>query len=212
MTYRSTQAARRTLFELAAQQGGYFTAKQAARAGYSKQHVDYHAKVGNFERVERGMFRLPEVPISKHDDLIRLALWSRGRNDRPQAVASHETALGVLGLGELLPKKVHLTIPPTFRKKPPRTVVLHRMRLADDDVEERDGFYVTGAMRTLLDVSAAGAISQDQFERAVADAFRLGFVRRTALTKMLGDHNSVARPVASGNRPVGRPHPRPTHG
>lgn len=197
MTYRSTQTARRTLFELAAQQGGYFTAKQAATAGYSKQHVDYHAKAGNFERVERGIFRLPEVPTSEHDDLIRLMLWSRGRDDQPQAVASHETAMGVLGIGELLPKKVHLTVLPTFRKKPPRSVVLHRMKLAAGDVEERDGFRITSPTRTLLDVSAAAAVSQDQLERAVGDALRLGLVRRTALTNLVLQRKSAERLAAA---------------
>ena len=38
MVYRSTQQARRDLLELAASQGGYFTAKQAAVAGYGKRH------------------------------------------------------------------------------------------------------------------------------------------------------------------------------
>lgn len=197
MAYRSTQTARRTLFELAAQQGGYFTAKQAARVGYSKQHLDYHAKAGNFERVERGIFRLPEVPTAEHDDLIRLSLWSRGRDDQPQAVASHETALGVLGLGDLLPKKIHLTVPPKFRKKPPRSVVLHRMKLSDRAVEERDGFRVTNPMHTLLDVSAAGEISQEQLERAVIDALHKGLVRRTALSKVLQQQESAGRLAAA---------------
>ena len=79
MPYRDTQTARRALYRTAARQGGYFTAKQAQAAGYPKQHVAYHAMVGNFERVERGLFRLPSVPPSEHDDLIRLSLWSRGR-------------------------------------------------------------------------------------------------------------------------------------
>ena len=97
MAYRSTQNARRELSDLALTQGGYFTAKQAAAAGYGKRHLDYHVKAGNFECVERGLFRLPTVALSEYDDLIRLSLWSRGRDDRPQAVVSHETALGVHG-------------------------------------------------------------------------------------------------------------------
>jgi len=193
MAYRDTRNALRTLTATASAQGGYFTAKQAREAGYDYPHLEYHVKAGNFQRTGHGLYRLPTLPQSEHDDLIRLALWSRGRDDQPQAVASHETAMGVLGLGELLPKKVHLTVPPKFRKAPPRSVVLHRMKLAAGDVEARDGFRITSAMRTLLDVSAADAVSQDQLERAVGDALRLGLVRRNALTN-----------IVQGRMPTGR--------
>lgn len=98
MICRSTQNARRELSDLARTQGGYFTAKQAAAVGYGKRHLDYHVKPGNFERVQRGLFRLPGIPPSEHDDLIRLSLGSRGRDDRPQVVVSQETALAVHGL------------------------------------------------------------------------------------------------------------------
>jgi len=59
IAYRSNQQARRELFDIAATQCGYFTAKQAAAAGYGKRHIDYHVKSDNCERVERGLFRLP---------------------------------------------------------------------------------------------------------------------------------------------------------
>src|SRR5204862_190029 len=83
----------------------------------AKQHLDYHVRAGNFERALRGVYRIPELPLSEHDDLIRLSLWSRGRDDQPQAVVSHETALGVLGLGEFLPKQAHVPVPPAFRNR-----------------------------------------------------------------------------------------------
>lgn len=195
--YRDTRRALRMLTATASAQGGYFTAKQARDAGYDYPHLEYHVKADNFQRTGHGLYRLPAFPPSEHDDLIRLALWSRGRDDQPQAVASHETALGVLGLGELLPKKVHLTVPQTFRKKPPRGVVLHRMKLAAGDVEERDGFRVTSAMRTLLDVSATDAVSQDQLERALGDALRLGLVHRTALTNIVQERRAAGRLAAA---------------
>jgi len=201
--YRDTRNALRTLTAIASVQGGYFTAKQARESGYDYPHLEYHVKTGNFQRTGHGLYRLPTLPQSEHDDLIRLALWSRGRDDQPQAVASHETALGVLGLGELLPRKVHLTVPPKFRKATPRSVVLHRMKLAASDIEERDGFRITSAMRTLLDVSAADAVSQDQLERAVDDALRQGLVRRIALTKIIPEHKSAGR-LATALRKVGK--------
>ena len=193
MIYRSTQDARRQLSDLAQTQGGYFTAKQAATVGYDRRHLDYHVKAGNFERVERGMFRLPEIPPSEHDDLIRLSLWSRGRDDRPQAVVSYETALAVHGLGELLPTRTHLTVPPSFRKKPPTGCVLHKSQLTADQVEEREGFRVTTPLRTLFDVSERETVTQEQLNQVVTQALAEGVVRRTKLAGAVECHASNSR-------------------
>jgi predicted transcriptional regulator of viral defense system len=119
MTYHSTRQARRLLLELAGSQGGYFTAKQAGAVGYGRQHVEYHVAVGNFERIGHGLYRLPGVALAEHAELIRLSLWSRGRDDRPQAVVSHETALALHGLGDCPEGVVHLTVPRSFRKAAP---------------------------------------------------------------------------------------------
>lgn len=178
---RSRRSAALALAALAHEQGGYFTTKQAIQAGYGYKHLDYHETAGNFKRIAHGLYRLPTVPPDEHDDLIRLALWSRNQKDLPQAVVSHETALVLHDLTELLPDRIHLTIPPAFRKPPPRGCVLHKAVLATEDVEERAGFRVTTPLRTLQD-AAAGDVSQEQLEKAVKDALARGLVRRTKLS------------------------------
>lgn len=179
-TYRSTTQARRELYAAASLQGGYFTAKQAASAGYRKQHLDYHTQSGNFERAGRGLYRIPNLPASENDDLIRWSLWSRGRDDRPRAVISNETALRIHDLGDVLPEKVHLTVPPGFRKPCPKGCILHRACLRESDLERHDGFQVTTPLRTLLDV-AAGTVPRDQVEKALRDAVRRGLIRRSQI-------------------------------
>jgi predicted transcriptional regulator of viral defense system len=192
--YRDPKKALRSLYSLASGQGGYFTAKQAAKVGYGKQHVDYHVKAANFERVERGLYRLPTVPASEHDDLIRWSFWSRGRDDEPQAVVSHETALGLYDLGELLPSKLHFTVPPSFRKRAPKGCALHKGRLAPHEVEDRGGFRVTTPLRTLLD--AAETVNSEQLGKAVREALDRGLVSRSKLM-------DAARKHPSGERLVG---------
>ena len=200
MNYRDTQEAKRALHAVAVTQGGYFTAKQAREAGYSYPHLAYHLKSRNFERVGHGLYRLPEIPASEDDELIRLALWSRDRGDAVQGVISHETALALHGLSDVMPPRVHLTVPPAFRKRAPRGCVLHRARLAPDDVAERDGFRVTTPLRTLLDVASATTVSKEQLDKAVADALERGLVRRSRL-----ETAAQARPsVGARLLPVGR--------
>lgn len=176
----STRENARTLFSQALEQGGYFTAKQAKTAGYDYPHLEYHVSTGNFERVEHGIYRLTSLPPGEHDDLIRLCLWSRNRQDEPQAVISHESALVLHDLTELLPGAVHLTVPPKFRKAAPSGCVLHKATLRPPDVEERTGFRVTTPIRTLLDV-AAGGLGQEHLVKAVSEGLSRGLLRRAKL-------------------------------
>ncbi len=165
---------RRRLLAIAARQSGYFTAAQALDVGYSYPAQRYHAKRGNWLRVDRGIFRFPEWPTGDRDDLVRWSLWSRGR-----AVVSHETALSVHELGDVDPARVHLTAPPNFRQKNPG-VVIHRADLAPRDVQEHEGFRVTTPLRSLLDV-AAEELDLDQLEQAIAEALARGMTTRRAL-------------------------------
>jgi predicted transcriptional regulator of viral defense system len=189
---RSSREASRALTTLASQQGGYFTTKQALEAGYDSPHLKYHVSMDNFERVQHGLYRLPTVPASEHDDLIRLSLWSRNQKDVPQAVVSHESALVLHDLSELLPSKTHLTVPPKFRKAAPKGCVLHKATLAPSDAEEREGFRVTTPLRTLLDVAATG-VSQEQLDKATRTALTRGLVRRTQLETAVRDTEYLER-------------------
>ena len=165
---------RRRLLALAARQSGYFTAAQALDVGYSYPAQRYHAQRGNWLRVDRGIYRLPEWPTGPREDLVRWSLWSRGRG-----VVSHETALSVHELGDVDPAHVHLTVPPNFRQKD-SSLVIHRAEVPDREVEEHDGFRVTTPLRSLLDV-AAGELDLDQLAQAIEEALAGGMITRRTL-------------------------------
>lgn len=160
---------RRGLFQLAAGQGGHFSAAQAKAVGYSYQAQAYHVRAGNWARVDRGLFRLIDWVPNLHDDLGRWTLWSRGR-----AVVSHHSALAVYGIGEFESARVHLTVPMEFSMSNP-AVILHHADLPDDDVVERDGFKLTTATRTLIDMASL-ASDEDQLARAIEDARESGLL------------------------------------
>lgn len=160
---------RRRLFELASGQGGYFTSAQAKSLGYSHQAQAHHVGAGNWWRVDRGLFRLVEWVPGTHDELARWTLWSRGR-----AVVSHESAMGVHGIGEFESRHVQLTVPPGFTMRD-TAVTLHYAELPAEDVSERSGYRVTTPVRTLIDI-AATAPDEDQLARAIDDARRAGLI------------------------------------
>jgi predicted transcriptional regulator of viral defense system len=155
------QDLRRRLSALAAEQSGYFIASQALSVGYSYQAQKFHRDRGNWLRVDRGLFRLPEWPVGEHDNLVRWYLWSKGR-----AIVSNETALAVHNLGDANPAVVHLSVPANFRSRAPAGVRLHHAALPDGDIWQYEGFSLTTPLRTLLDV-AAGTLDLDQLVDAV---------------------------------------------
>lgn len=181
--HRTKQRDRKqALYELAVQQQGFFTAGQAQVAGYSKRLRHHHKTQGNWEEHGWGLYRLSQFPHSQDEDLVKLTLWSRNKSGQPQAVVSHDTALRLFELSDVLPEKYHLTVPPGFRKAAPPDVVLHQGRLESQDIQMREGFSVTTLLRTLIDV-AQNNLALEQFGLAVEQALELGLMRREKLIK-----------------------------
>lgn len=167
---------RRRLLSVAATQSGYFTAAQALEAGYSYPAQKYNADRGSWEKVDRGLYRLPEWPVGTHDDLVRWSLWSRGK-----AVVSHDTALSVYDLGDVNPARVHLTVPPNFRPTAPG-VILHRGSLPPEDVGSHEGYRITTPLRSLLDVAAEG-LEVGLLAGVIQDALGLGLTTRREILR-----------------------------
>ena len=71
-----TKALRR-LYEVAEDQQGLFTTKQAKAAGFAENTHPYHVQAGNWIREHRGIYRLALFPAVEHPDLVQWALWSR---------------------------------------------------------------------------------------------------------------------------------------
>jgi predicted transcriptional regulator of viral defense system len=174
MPVRDRVDLRRRLAEIAGQQSGYFTAAQALSAGYSYSAQRYHVHRGNWEQIDRALFRIPEWPSSNNEHLVRWSLWSKGR-----AVVSHETALALYDLGDVNPARIHLTVPPGFRQKAPG-VILHVAELPDHDAHDREGYRITTPLRTVLD-AAAGTLDPDELVKVIEDGLRMGLFNERML-------------------------------
>jgi predicted transcriptional regulator of viral defense system len=94
------------LFQLASSQGGYFTSRQARDCGLDRRHLSYHVKAENYVRIHHGVYRLARYPSSPHEEVM--AAWLAAGPDK--AVVSHESALQIHGLSDLVPQAIHLTV------------------------------------------------------------------------------------------------------
>jgi predicted transcriptional regulator of viral defense system len=166
------------LFETAAAQSGYVTTRQAAEAGYSTHLLRKHIHAGRVIRPQRRIYRLVHFPVGEHEDLVTVWLWSERAG-----VVSHQSALSLHGLSDVLPAQVHLTLPEAWRHRRfrvPAGVVLHN---ADVEPEERSWIGplpATSAARTLSDCAKSG-LSPELLRQAARQALRRGLVTRNEL-------------------------------
>ena len=191
MSTRSPRSSLRSLMALAATQGGYFTAQQAGRLGYLAPHLSYHTTTGNLERAGHGLYRISTLPHSEYGDLIRLWLWSRARDDRPQAVCSHHTALAMHELSEAIPSLIHLTVPLGFRKRAPRGCTLHIGHVAHHEMQAFDAVPATTPLRTLRDLAADPTLPAEQFVRAARAAQKRGMITVSGLRSLLAQRDKM---------------------
>jgi predicted transcriptional regulator of viral defense system len=166
------------LFEVAATQEGHFTTRQAARAGYSPQLLNKHVHAGRLARVRRGVYRLVHFPAGDHEDLVAIWLWS----ERAGAF-SHHTALVLHGLSDLLPARVHFTLPNAWRTRRlrvPDDVVVHHSDIAPGDLAWFGPVPATSARVTLIQCARDG-LSPDLLRQATREALARGLVTASEL-------------------------------
>ena len=177
---QSHREALRRLFELAEQQQGFFTAKQAKSAGFAENTHPYHVQVGNWIREHRGIYRLALFPTADRPDLVLWALWSRNRQEEVEGVYSHHTALSLFDLSDLNPAKLHMTVPRNFRRSTdtPGILVLHYADLPESDVQTAQGYRFTRPLRTIIDLIECGTVEKQFINQALRQAVDGGLVTR----------------------------------
>lgn len=149
-------------------QDGNFTARQAGECGISHQLLAHHVHRGRYERVARGQYRLVGYPGSSRDEV-----WRHWLSVGPErAVVSHESALELLELSDVIPSATHLLIDRRDRGVRPRLgVVVHTTKRPLSPMEVRTimGLRVTAPARSIIDAAEAGT-QPDQIMLAVAQA------------------------------------------
>jgi len=182
------EAARR-LYNIAQSQQGFFTTKQAIRSGFAEKTHSYHVNTGNWIREHRGIYRLADFPTPERPDLMLWYLWSQNRQEVPDGIYSHETALSLHELSDIMPSKLHMTVPRDFRRNSmiPEILILHRAHVDKSDVQEMYGVRVTRPMRTIVDLLQSRQVDRSQLKLAVNEAIRRGLIGNREIDRMPPD-------------------------
>jgi predicted transcriptional regulator of viral defense system len=185
-----SQDSKDRLFKVADRQQGYFTSNQAEECGFHRSHFHRFIDSGEWVKEIRGIYRLSRYPVQDRSELVLWTLWSRTKQGVPQGVWSHETALDIYELTDVMPAKMHMTVPSGFRRSQtiPEVLVLHYHDLTDEDVEMRQGYRVTTPLKTLIDVINNQSISLEQVELGVKQALSQGFISKREIQRNEAAH------------------------
>jgi predicted transcriptional regulator of viral defense system len=172
------------LYEIAEAQGGFIAAHQAVNAGIPRSTLSYHATESDaLERVAHGVYRMRRFPAPPHGHVIAgwLALA------RADGVVSHESALELLDLTDLIADEVHISLPRAKRglRTPPGV----RSHFTDRPIDARHrrnvlGIPVTSVERTLTDLLRSGGWTE-QTDLAIRQAIGRGLTTRQRLEAQL---------------------------
>jgi predicted transcriptional regulator of viral defense system len=160
------------LHRLAYSQDGLFTTRQAQERGVSAQLLAHHARSGRFQRMRQGLYRLSDYPAGEHDE-IRAAWLTVGME---RAIVSHESALALHGLSDVLPNTVHLLVSREHRGvRTPSGVTLHTATapIPESDITTRHGIRVTTPARSIIDAARSGT-APEQIQMAIRQALQEG--------------------------------------
>lgn len=172
-----------TLFDLASEHDGVFTASEASGAGVSAQALVMAERRGTVRRLDRGLYRLQSFPSDEaRAQLWEAVLWptTQRRIDIGLCVLSYLTALHLYDPKLVyLPSRVSITVPSTLRLRRtsvPPWLEVHNENLLSEDVTNVDGLPTTTLLRTLRDCIAAGT-DQRLIDQATSTGLRAGVLR-----------------------------------
>jgi len=173
-----------TLVEIAQSQLGYFSTSQAVGCGISNQLLRHAVKTHRVERALRAVYRFNHFPSSAHEEVMAAWLWAD-----QAGVISHDSALELHGLADVLPDAVHLTLPPDWKRRLSRRQVPNNLRAYFEEVPKTDicwmaGVPTTTAARSIIDYAKAGG-QPDLIERAVRDGLDRGLFPLSAIRHAL---------------------------
>jgi predicted transcriptional regulator of viral defense system len=127
-----------------------------------------------------------------------MAAWLAAGKER--AVVSHESALDLLELSDVIPNRIHLTVPRSRRYlRAPLGVAVHTTKrpFGPLDVITREGMRLTSATRTILDAAEEGTAAE-QIEMAVRQAVRRGLTTRGMLEAAANERDQSVRRLVLG--------------
>jgi len=173
------------LREIALDQHGFVTSKQALDVGVSFASLSMMARRSRLEKVSRGLFKVPQVSATPHDSKMKAVLWT----GFPETCLSHDSALDAWEISDINPDKVHVTVAARRRitRAVPLSFVVHNEDLTPEQVTWWQGIptvTATTAIRQCLVSGVPTYLIRQALERS---ARLVPTDQREQLTRLMED-------------------------
>jgi|AGTN01.3.fsa_nt_gi hypothetical protein len=193
--YSQTKPSFDKLYALAERQQGFFTARQAQNAGYSRQLHSYYTSTGEWIRKDRGIFRLKYFPVFPPfpESFYILYLWALNREGEPEGVFGYGTALYLHGLSTYVPPVIDMIVPKHFKRnsQPKGTTWFYKRTMDSSRTQELKGIRLTTPFWTIIDLLDTRRIDYDYILEALKDALAGMIIRPKQLKE--ADLNEAQR-------------------
>ena len=142
----------RLLLPYAVEQHGFITTADAREAGLTAMALVMAARRGTIERIDWGIYRIPELggdPLARFQEaLLRF----------PGAILTEDTALELWELADVNPRRIRVALPRKVRvrKAVPAWVELVRTTIEPEDITYHEGLAITTPGRAIVEAIRAG--------------------------------------------------------
>jgi very-short-patch-repair endonuclease len=181
--------------ELALRSDGVFTTRQAKHAGLSTKQIRSRRTRGLWVELYPGVWRLGGTPVTER--LRRRAALIFGGGD---ALLARRTAAQLWGFDGVAERRTEILLPYQRHVDHAGLVVMRTTRLESSDSATLEGFRLTSATRTLIDLAAV--LEDETLEGALQSARRMGRVDIESLSARLATLSGPGRAGAGRLRAV----------
>lgn len=171
---------RRQLRDLAFDQYGYVTTRDADDQNVPPVELRKLAMRGGLEHVARGVYRFEDIPKTIRDQYLEAVLLV-GRD----AYLTHDAVLGLHNLGLVNPRRIRVGTPHRVRTQLPDYVELIRRELDPADLTVVEGIPATTVARALLD--CRDLVMGDRLVEAAQQAADRGLLTRRKAREVLDE-------------------------
>lgn len=178
------------LLALAARQRGYFAVHQALTMGVSRRTIQYWRSKNRFVPVLRGIYRL----FGYYQQGLIDDVWPVWLASGQDTIVSHESALVLYDLSDLMPNTIHLSVSYQRRGRHyPSEVRIHTFtkEIPKSEITYHEGIPVTQIERTIIDC-VASHVQRDQVQLACHQAVERGLTTSTRLLEAAANRSQAS--------------------